>query len=42
MSEDLKAKNAAEVVKERIDDEMEMSDEENDEDGKTQPPAAKR
>ena len=48
MSEDLKAKHAAEVVKERVDDEMEMSDDDDDdEDGKntetsTLPPPTKK
>ena len=46
LSEDLKAKNAAEVVKERVDDEMEMSDDDHDENGdqsgKAQPPPPKK
>ena len=40
LSEQLKAKNAAEVIKERVEDEMEMSDEEaKDEDGDLPPPS---
>ena len=43
----MKAKNAAEVVKERVDDEMEMSDDDDDDDAKDeenggQPPPSKK
>ena len=45
MSEQLKAKNAAEVIKERVDDEMEMSDDDAKDaasENSSLPPPAKR